>query len=1125
MSIRRMMAMGLTNYVRGLIDAMRIRIKPLHGVYEADSCLENDLNEINKFNLLTDASLVITPNGYNENILHTLKGNTITTPYNLASFTESAAFTAGSAGINNNLNTTDINPFGVAKSIRFISNAANSAHRITTYPLSLPLGFTTFSFYLKKGIGATAPDVIQLILQRGGSIDTSANFNVSTGALGTTTNCTSAIDNTGLTAGWWRCSITVNTTTVLGSNNFGLAFCNNNISAGPNPTYVDATTSDILAFGAQIETGSVATTYQPVLFTQLLEQGYLQHTRSTTAYRLESGGLVREVPQENLIPYSTELNLWSNVNFTVQVNAINAPDGTLTADASVRTGASGRHQIAVSSYYTLLNSGNYVFSVYVKVGTATSLTLSNNAAFTSPSAVFDLTNISISSTAGVTATITDEGDGWMRCAIYATGVVMNNVMIRHNGTLSTIGCYLWGVQVTNGTTLQPFYQSSLRTNTPRIDYTDGSCPTILLEQQVTNRVLRSEEFNNASWTKTNLTVTSDTEIAPNGFATADTLTATSNNAILSQNSTNIITTPGVGSIFLKRKTGVGDIIIECGQTSSIVSINSSTWTRCSVVDTIITGATYSIVAGLHTITTSSPHNLVTGDSIRFVLVTIATGSGAASTNQVATVTGANTFTFNFGAATATGTCNIIPQLFRLRIAISGDEVYAWGAQLETTATNLQNNYYEPTSYIPTTTAAATRITDFASLYKIRDNNLLNNTFTIFFEVKKIGGGGAAEPHFGLSDTNLSTIASIPNGVFFNGMPLSIIKRETSVTTIIVPTTVYQPIATNYYKGLITCNNGVVEIWVDGSKLVTNTISNYTLWLLLLMIGANNGISRYKYVYGWNRVLTRAEIDLLFEYPYFNAGYTPINNELQQIINRANYEGFTLPSNSILSYCDTLITEMKNDGVWSVGDVYFNFAYNDINLSDFARINWKNPYGGLGIATLNGTVTYQVDGFKGNGVDGYINTRFNPFSGGFNYTLNNAGRFLIVSQQNTGVLFQGDGIITNSNNRMTLFGGNAYIINAGNSGISTNAGGTGLKGIMRYASNNILAINTSVTTTGSTASTSLANSNQLILNSSGNCGDACISNYYMGASLTNTQVQNFRTYYNTFLTNVGLTAFA
>jgi hypothetical protein len=43
--------------------------------------------------------------------------------------------------------------------------------------------------------------------------------------------------------------------------------------------------------------------------------------------------------------------------------------------------------------------------------------------------------------------------------------------------------------------------SSVASNVPRIDYTGGGCPSILLEPQRTNIVLRSEEFDNASFQK------------------------------------------------------------------------------------------------------------------------------------------------------------------------------------------------------------------------------------------------------------------------------------------------------------------------------------------------------------------------------------------------------------------------------------------------------------------------------------------------------------------------------------------------------------------------------------------------------------------------------------------------
>jgi hypothetical protein len=63
-------------------------------------------------------------------------------------------------------------------------------------------------------------------------------------------------------------------------------------------------------------------------------------------------------------------------------------------------------------------------------------------------------------------------------------------------------------------------------NEPRIEFNpDGSYKGLLVEPQRTNLVLRSEEFDNAYWTKQNGTVTANTQVAPDGTTTADTLTS------------------------------------------------------------------------------------------------------------------------------------------------------------------------------------------------------------------------------------------------------------------------------------------------------------------------------------------------------------------------------------------------------------------------------------------------------------------------------------------------------------------------------------------------------------------------------------------------------------------------
>ena len=49
---------------------------------------------------------------------------------------------------------------------------------------------------------------------------------------------------------------------------------------------------------------------------------------------------------------------------------------------------------------------------------------------------------------------------------------------------------------------------------PRLDYSQGSCPSLLLEPQRTNTILRSQDLSNASWTKTNVTITQNAITSP-----------------------------------------------------------------------------------------------------------------------------------------------------------------------------------------------------------------------------------------------------------------------------------------------------------------------------------------------------------------------------------------------------------------------------------------------------------------------------------------------------------------------------------------------------------------------------------------------------------------------------------
>ena len=58
-------------------------------------------------------------------------------------------------------------------------------------------------------------------------------------------------------------------------------------------------------------------------------------------------------------------------------------------------------------------------------------------------------------------------------------------------------------------------------NVPRLDYLNSSCPRLLLEPQRTNLITYSENFDNAAWSKSAVTITANDITSPDGYTNAD----------------------------------------------------------------------------------------------------------------------------------------------------------------------------------------------------------------------------------------------------------------------------------------------------------------------------------------------------------------------------------------------------------------------------------------------------------------------------------------------------------------------------------------------------------------------------------------------------------------------------
>jgi hypothetical protein len=251
-------------------------------------------------------------------------------------------------------------------------------------------------------------------------------------------------------------------------------------------------------------------------------------------------------------------------------------------------------------------------------------------------------------------------------------------------------------------------------------------------------------------------------------------------------------------------------------------------------------------------------------------------------------------------------------------------------------------------------------------------------------------------------------------------------------------------------------------------------------------------------------------------------------QTELIFYRAIQEDFITPSLITKIAIDYHIRNMVNSGTWDKLDTYTNFAYNNLSLNNFSRIDWKNPLGLL----LNsfGGVVYTEKGFEGNSVDAYIINRFNT-TGATNWKLNSASFGSVIYKSDTTAPYfiaQYNG----SSNRTLLGSGTGNMGRINQSAVvgtpAQNLTGDGLKALSRSAASNYLAVNKDVTSTINATSTSVENSPFYLLRITGNSftyTSAGISNFFAGASLTSAEIQNLRNDYNIFLLTIGLTQFA
>jgi hypothetical protein len=332
------------------------------------------------------------------------------------------------------------------------------------------------------------------------------------------------------------------------------------------------------------------------------------------------------------------------------------------------------------------------------------------------------------------------------------------------------------------------------TDVPRFDHnpTTGESLGLLVEEQKTNLLLRSEEFDNASWSKTASSVTANAIAAPNGTTTADTLiedTSTGTHSITRQ-ATALISTIYTFSVYAKAASGVRSLRL--------------------TIPTAIFGTAGNALFDIQAGTAGS----ITGTVASSNIVALANGwYRCSATTAASTAAASGNFTIQLtsgGAASYTGD------------GTSG--LHLWGAQLEAAAF--------PTSYIPTTTAAATRSADVASITGANFSSWYNQTEgTLYAEGNTPSLVGSTFNFFHVNDT--TTANNIVLRIF--NASNSFFVTDTSVTQVGL-TSSYTAFTNTRQAGAYKLNDFAVSF--NGATALTDTVGTVPGALTQALIGRN-----------------------------------------------------------------------------------------------------------------------------------------------------------------------------------------------------------------------------------------------------------------------------------------------
>jgi hypothetical protein len=414
-------------------------------------------------------------------------------------------------------------------------------------------------------------------------------------------------------------------------------------------------------------------------------------TRRSSGTYVGSDGVLRTAVTNLLLQSNGFDTTWVNSNSSETAAAEIAPDGTNTAWEIKDTLDVSTAIHSIYQNFTSVTGTTYTFSVWAKAGTLPGIVLSlPTSAFGANLAVrFDLQiGTIISASAGTTNSIVAYSDGWYRLAVTATATSSASGQWQFRIDNGSGGSYqgdgtgtilIWGAQLEQSSTVGEYIPTTSNINSaPRFDHnpTTGESLGLLVEEQRTNNLLQSEDFS-STWTLSNIAVTANSVVAPDGTTTADTIAPPADGLTVTR--------------FLR-------------QNLALTTQQAYTLSVFVKVGTAITnGIALYVTDSTATNNFRSNFNLIN-------LTTGGTSVGWATPTATIVPYPNGWYRCVLSGVTSTAHTGLRVQIYLTAFVTVPDtygSIHIWGAQLEAGAF--------PTSYIPTTAAAVTRNADVASI--------------------------------------------------------------------------------------------------------------------------------------------------------------------------------------------------------------------------------------------------------------------------------------------------------------------------------------------------------------------------------------------------------------------------